>query len=281
MDNDFMKRKFKNLIRNSLRNLRLMRYPNEAEKILSGPVISVVIPIYDRTDLLRISIESVLNQEYDSFELILVCDGSPVETIELVREYLEHPKVVAYFLEGNSGNAVRARNVGIANSKGKYIAFLDSDDICTRERFSISVAILENESVDVIYGSWVALMDGSRKIDGLMNGQIIDGVDANFENLWEICVPCQSTVTVRKELFQLCGLVKPEMNYREDHELWLRLAYFGAKFRNVKFPFTHLRLHSGNNEINFEVSSILWLEKLRLIYMEKGPSIKDILRANS
>jgi glycosyltransferase involved in cell wall biosynthesis len=249
---------------------------NSIEKLYAGPVISVIIPIYDRTDLLRMAIDSVLTQEYKSFELILVCDGSPKETIEIVKSYTDHPQVKAFFLVGNSGNAVRPRNFGIANSKGKYIAFLDSDDLCTKERFSISSAILEKEDVDVVYGSWIAIMDGSRKVDGLVNGQLVNSIQANFENLWEFSIPCQSTVTVRRDLFDLCGLIKPEMRYREDHELWVRFAYFGAKFRNVNHPFTHLRLHSGNNEINFENKSEFWLACLRKIYMEKGPHIGEI-----
>lgn len=245
-------------------------------KLRSGPVISVVIPIYDRTDQLIEAIESVLNQDYVNIELLLVCDGSPSATVEIVNSYLTDSRVKAIFLKGNSGNAVRARNCGIASSTGKYIAFLDSDDICTTERLSISVAILENDQIDVVYGSWFALMDGSRDISGLTNGQLVHSIEANFENLWSASIPCQSTVTVRKEMFEKFGLIKPEMKYREDHELWLRLAYFGADFRNVKFPFTHLRLHSGNNEINFESDTKFWLEKTQKSYDQLGPSIESV-----
>jgi glycosyltransferase involved in cell wall biosynthesis len=245
-------------------------------KLRSGPVISVVIPIYDRTDQLIEAIESVLNQDYVNIELLLVCDGSPSATVEIVNSYLTDSRVKAISLKGNSGNAVRARNCGIASSTGKYIAFLDSDDICTKERLSISVAILENDQIDVVYGSWFALMDGSRDISGLTNGQLVHSIEANFQNLWSASIPCQSTVTVRKEMFEKFGLIKPEMKYREDHELWLRLAYFGAHFRNVKFPFTHLRLHSGNNEINFESDTKFWLEKTQKSYDQRGPSIESV-----
>jgi glycosyltransferase involved in cell wall biosynthesis len=257
-----------------MRNLILLTF--HPRKLHSGPVISVVIPIYDRTDQLIEAIESVLNQDYANIELLLVCDGSPSTTVEIVNNYLSDSRVRAVFLKGNSGNAVRARNCGIASSNGKYIAFLDSDDICTKERLSISVAILENDEIDVVYGSWFALMDGSRDISGLTNGQLVHSIEANFQNLWTASIPCQSTVTVRKEMFEKFGLIKPEMKYREDHELWLRLAYFGAQFRNVKFPFTHLRLHSGNNEINFESDTIFWLEKTQKNYDQLGPSIESV-----
>jgi len=263
------------------RLLRTISRENEEletiERVFDGPVISVIMPIYDRTDLLKSAIDSVLNQEYESYELILVCDGSPAETIEVVKSYLWHPQISAYFLEGNSGNAVRGRNVGIAKSKGKYIAFLDSDDICAIERFSISVAILENDEADVVYGSWIAMMDGTRKIDGLEDGQLVHSLESNFEELLEICIPCQSTVTLRKEFLNISGLIKPEMKYREDHELWLRLAFFGAKFKNVKYPFTKLRLHSGNNELNFKDNSAFWLRMTQNNYMKPGPTVDNII----
>jgi len=242
-------------------------------EVFEGPKVSVVIPIYDRTTLLRQAIDSVLAQDYTNFELLLVCDGSPESTLNVVRSYLYHEKVRAIFLDDNSGTAVRARNFGIANSTGEYIAFLDSDDICTESRLSNSVRVLETEKVDVVYGSWIALMDGSRKIRGIRNGQRIDSIHANYTILLDVCVPCQSTVTLRKSLLTVSGLLKPEMRYREDHELWLRLAFFGAKFRNINEIFTHLRLHSGNNELNFEKESSTWLEAIRESHTLKGPSV--------
>ena len=247
----------------------------KSDEVLPDSLVSVIIPIFDRTNLLRDAIESVLNQDYKNFELLLVCDGSPEATVEVVNQYLEHSSVRAFFLEGNSGTAVRARNFGIAQSVGKYIAFLDSDDICTKKRLSISTKILESEDVDIVYGSWIAIMDGSRAVGELKNGQLVNSIDANYENLYNISIPCQSTVVLRKELFEKFGLIKPQMKYREDHELWLRFAHFGARFRNITYPLTYLRLHEGNNEINFESESLDWLTKVREVHKNLGPSLND------
>jgi hypothetical protein len=100
-------------------------------------IVSVVVPIYDGTWELRECIQSILDQSFENFELILVTDGSPDETIKVVEEYSSHPKVRIFRYYNNTGNAVRGRNKG---SGGPWkVHSLDSDDIATPERLKLSV----------------------------------------------------------------------------------------------------------------------------------------------
>ncbi len=158
------------------------------------PLISVVIPIFDRTELLIESIESILRQTYQNFELILVCDGSPKETLEIVEHYEKtSPKVRAYYFKNNSGNAVRGRNKGIKEARGDYLAFQDSDDIAESDRLQNSLDTIVKFNADIVYGGWRALVDGTREI-GIKDGQEIFRPDCDLNLLREVCVPCQSTV---------------------------------------------------------------------------------------
>ena len=242
----------------------------------SDPMISFIIPIYDRTDVLRIAIQSALNQSYLNIEVILVTDGSPIETLNVVNEFVNDSRVKIFNYPLSSGNAVRGRNKGILEANGKYIAFLDSDDVAMPNRIELSLPLLESGEADVVYGAWRVLLDGTRDIKGLSDGQIIYSPDCDLKILKKICVPCQSTIMVRKELLYLTGFLKPKMKYREDHELWIRLAYSGGSFKSISHPLVNLRLHAGNNELNFKEDDLHWEALVNVEYMKPALVPKKI-----
>ena len=241
------------------------------------PLFSFVIPVYDRTDLLRNCINSALAQTITDFEVIVVMDGSPAETIAVVEEFRHDPRVRAFSYPTSSGNAVRGRNKGIIEARGKYISFLDSDDIAATCRLELCMPFLEEDLADVIYGSWRASLDGSRKVAGIENGQVIESPSCDLEMLKEICVPCQSTVTVRRDLLRRVGLLDPEMKYREDHELWLRLAHHGARFHSIPEVLCTLRLHQGNNELNFVQQDEDWAKRAIEVYAQPKISPRKVV----
>lgn len=221
-------------------------------------LVSVIIPIYDRTDILRASIQSILAQTYTHFELLLITDGSPRETLDVVEEFRGDPRVRIFHFPDNSGNAVRGRNKGIQEALGEFVAFHDSDDIAAPNRLQLSMDYLTRYNVDAVHGSWRALLDGSRPIKGLRDGQVVRAQDFTIDRLLRANYVCQSTVTVRRAALLDVGGVKPEMRYREDHELWLRLVHNGYFFKAIPDVLTNLRLHSGNNELNFKEQDQRW-----------------------
>ncbi|ETB63550.1 MAG: hypothetical protein O210_OD1C00001G0001, partial [Parcubacteria bacterium RAAC4_OD1_1] len=233
-------------------------------------LVTIIIPIYNRTWELRESIESILNQTYKNIELILVTDESPKETISVVEEYRNNPKVKIFHFYNNTGNAVRGRNKGIKEAKGEFIAFQDSDDIAEKDRIEKSIQFIKKYKVDIVYGGWRAILDGTRLDTGLVDGQKIFSPDCDFDTLKNICVPCQSTVMVYKKVLHNVGGLNPIMRYREDHELWLRLAYFGYKFKAIPQILTNLRLNKNNNELNFKKDDNHWLDLMFKEYNKKG-----------
>ncbi|MDB1111873.1 glycosyltransferase [Pseudomonas extremaustralis] len=277
---EFFRRAFSFLARRRQRKaaaLMLERFNKDEGHAVGGttPLVSFVIPIYDRVDVLRMTVNSALAQTQQVFEVILITDGSPAHTLEVVEEFRDNPLVRIFKFPTSSGNAVRGRNKGILEAKGKYIAFLDSDDVAAPDRLEVCLPILES-GVDVVYGGWRALLDGTREIDGLVNGQEVYSPDCDLEMLEKICVPCQSTVMVRRDTLLRTGFLKHRMEYREDHELWLRLAYNGAKFKSIPHVLTDLRLHAGNNELNFKSNDSHWEALLKEEYRKKGPVPKKI-----
>ena len=89
--------------------------------------VSIILPTYNRSRFLSETINSVLNQTYKDFELIIIDDGSTDDTADLIRKYTEQDNRVKYFFQENMERS-QARNNGIEKSNGKYICFLDSDD---------------------------------------------------------------------------------------------------------------------------------------------------------
>ena len=232
---------------------------NSAETV---PMVTVAIPVYDRTDVLIESIDSILNQTYPNIEIIAVCDGSPEETLKIIRSYEAKGKIRAFYYPDNSGNAVRGRNKAIREARGVYFAFQDSDDIAEPTRIATSIEYLEKYSADVVYGGWRALVDGSREID-IENGQEVFSPDCDYAMLKELCVPCQSTVLTKTDILRKVGGLKTNMRYREDHELWLRMAYYGYKFKAVDKILTNLRLHNGNLELSFKEGDEKWFNLMQ------------------
>lgn len=256
---------------------RLKRNMGTAISCDDAPLVSFVIPIYDRTSVLQTAINSALGQSLQVFEVILVTDGSPPSTLEVVELYRSDSRVRIFNYPVSSGNAVRGRNKGILEARGRYIAFLDSDDVAAPDRLEVCLPILESGQADVVYGGWRAILDGTREIDGMTHGQEVYSPDCDLALLEQICVPCQSTVMVRREALLRTGFLKPKMQYREDHELWARLAYHGAIFKSVPRVLADLRLHSGNNELNFKDNDAHWKGMLREEYHLSGPIPKKIV----
>jgi glycosyltransferase involved in cell wall biosynthesis len=234
------------------------RIVNKRKHKRNSPLISVVIPIFDRTEILIESIESILNQSYKNFELILVCDGSPEDTLKIVKYYEStNKKVRAFYFKNNSGNAVRGRNKGIKEAHGKFLAFQDSDDIAEPDRLKTSLFFINTFNVDVVYGGWRAINDGSRDIE-IKNGEEIFSPECTLDLLKKTCVPCQSTVMAKVSVLREVGGFNERMKYREDHELWLRIAHLGFKFKAIDKILTNLRLNKNNLELKFKDSDDKW-----------------------
>lgn len=116
------------------------------------PLISIIIPTFNRASILSKSIESAINQTYPNKEIFVVDDGSTDETKDLVSSYAG----IHYIYKENGGQAT-ARNAALKISKGDYIASLDSDDIWNPDFLQRSVEILENENLDFVFSNWLQI----------------------------------------------------------------------------------------------------------------------------
>ncbi|MCX8117420.1 MAG: glycosyltransferase [Desulfobacterota bacterium] len=183
------------------------------------PKVSVIIPTYNRWPMVREAIDSVLAQDFDDFELIVVDDGSSDGTSEALKEYGRRIRVVGHVQ--NRGVSA-ARNTGLRHARGKYIAFLDSDDLWVKGKLKIQVAFLdENPHYPLCYtdeiwirrGKWVNPMKKHSKYSGWI-----------FEKCLPLCIISPSAAMMRKTLFSTVGLFDEALPVCEDYDFWLRVA---------------------------------------------------------
>ncbi|MEN4010846.1 MAG: glycosyltransferase [Bellilinea sp.] len=238
-----------------------------------SPKISVIIPVYDRVVELKQSIESILNQTYDNYEVILVTDGSPQETMQIVNEYSTNPKVRIFRYFDNSGSPVRGRNRGIKEARGEFIAFQDSDDLADLRRLELSLSYARKYKVDIVYGDWKILKHSNvlEHYKNIEDGQIVTSPDCSYQDLLKANYLANSTVMAKTSALRKVGGLKADFKYCEDYELWLRLAYRKYKLKNIPYPLTTIRLHSSNLEGAYKSNEKAFIRKA----LEEHKSLPD------
>lgn len=224
-----------------------------------GPAISVIIPTYNREDLLGKALESVLAQTLPAAEIIVVDDGSSDGTAELAGGYGNR---VRYIRQENRGPAA-ARNRGIGAAGGDLLAFLDSDDRFAPDKLEVQARamaehpgylISHTEEIWYRRGKLLNQKKRHRKPGGFI-----------FPHCLRLCVVSMSTVMVRRELFDRIGCFDEELPCCEDYDLWLRTS--------VSFPFLKieepLTLKDGGRPDEVSVRFRVGMDRFRIRALTK------------
>lgn len=217
------------------------------------PKVSVVIPTYNRKDLVCQAIESVLRQTYRDYELIVVDDGSSDGTGKAVARFGHR---LTYIWQENQGESV-ARNKAVALASGEYIALLDSDDIWDEHKLEAQIPILDNDSGIVILGtaSWIIDEQGQR-VGSSPVGVIQDPTWLTYEALrlsFRFFGPSSSII--RKSALLAVGGFASHIRYGEDWDLWLRLSRIG-RIEVLPMPLTSIRRHAATQSSALTPESI-------------------------
>jgi glycosyltransferase involved in cell wall biosynthesis len=195
-----------------------------------SPKVSVIIPTYNRLPMLKEAVNSVLAQDFEDFELIVVDDGSTDGTADEIKQYGGRVKLLQH--SENRGVSA-ARNGGILHAKGKYIAFLDSDDLWVKGKTRIQVAFLdENPHYPLCYTDEIWIRRGKRVNPKIKHAKYSGWI---FEKCLPLCTISPSSAMMRKTLFSKVGLFDEALPVCEDYDFWLRVsARFPIFFINKK-----------------------------------------------
>jgi glycosyltransferase involved in cell wall biosynthesis len=215
------------------------------------PLVSVIIPAYNAQDWIEETIESVLTQVYQNIEIIVINDGSTDNTDKIVKSYGQK---VRYYFKENGGQS-SARNHGIKNANGKYIAFLDSDDLWEKDKLCLQVELLEKNEFKWAYTDGVAFDSSSGDIlfSFNQNSTLYDG-DILIK-LFQSCFIPMPSVIVNKEVFFEIGYFNEDRYFRnrEDWEMWIRIA---AVYPIALIPKLLVKYRVHQNSVTRSESSI-------------------------
>lgn len=236
---------------------------------MKNPLVSVVIPTYNRVDYLQQAIDSVLSQAYSPLEILVIDDGSTDGTREVVQgKYKE--KIHYVWQENKDRSAARNRGMELAN--GKYVAFLDSDDLWRPEKLARQVQIMEHpgfEGVVAVCSSVWRVDARGKRFDPAPIGRVTKL--SRFELADFFTGPkifaSPSNMLFRADLLRQVGGFDPSIRFGEDWDLIIRLRAKG-QFHYIDQPLLEYRVHSsGTQEISTAENIPRYLEdRLKVIH---------------
>jgi glycosyltransferase involved in cell wall biosynthesis len=185
---------------------------------LKNPLVSVIIPTYNRSGMVQEAIDSVLDQDFTDYELIVVDDGSGDSTPTILAGY---GRAITVLHQSNTGVSA-ARNHGMAAASGQLIAFLDSDDLWLPRKLSTQVKFFKDHPDAVINQTQERWIRNGVRVNPRQRHHKFSGMI--FEHSLALCLVSPSAVMLKKSLFDDVGVFDEQLPACEDYDLWLRIS---------------------------------------------------------
>lgn len=248
-------------------------------------ILSIIVPCYKSEDTLEETLHSILEQESQNWEVIIVNDGSPDNVEEIALKWVSRDFRFKYFKKTNGGLG-SARNYGIQKSVGDYILPLDSDNKIEKHFVKTAINLLENDKkIGVVYGD--AMYFGEK--EGLWKVGVFNKYKLLYSNYIDACA------VIRKTVFEDLGNYDEKMPFQgnEDWEFWLRILHSGFTFFYLEKVTFHYRVTSTSMIRSFNQEmftknisyiknkhSILYIHGLTELYFENETYKSEILKGS-
>ncbi|HAS88827.1 MAG TPA: glycosyl transferase [Desulfovibrio sp.] len=197
------------------------------DSLNNTPKVSVIIPTYNRAERVCRAIDSVLAQKFTDFECLVVDDGSTDDTVARLAEYID-PRLKGLIRQ--NGGVSAARNFGIANSNGEFIALLDSDDEWVPDKLKKQIPFMENGGFEISQTDEIWIRKGKR-VNQCKKHEKPEGMF--FHRSLEMCMVSPSCVSFSRKFWDELGPFDEDMPACEDYDLWIRAG--------IKYPVGLLR----------------------------------------
>ena len=236
--------------------------------------VSIIIPLYNRKEMLCRALRSVLNQTVLPCEILICDDGSTDNPQSIMSDFAESAVEIIWLENKECHGVSHARNQGIAAAKGDFIAFLDSDDEWLPKKLELQLAFFkENPEYNIIHADEIWIRNGVR-----VNPRkrfIKTGGDI-FNRSLDFSLIAPSAVMARHEIFDKCGVFDETFPVCEDYDLWLRIMLAGEEFGFISKPLvTRYAGHAGQLSTRYEAMDRFRAKSLyKLLQMTNIPTDK-------
>lgn len=201
------------------------------------PMVSVIMPVYNREKLVGRAISSILKQSYTDFEFIIIDDGSTDGTVDVLKKYAEQDRRIKLFINVKNKGIAFSRNRGLSIAKGKYIAIMDSDDFSEPKRLERSVKFMEKHpEIDILSGGLADINSREEKDlydeqDGKERIRIPGEIEINL--MFYNVVPNITTFIRKSFIVDNRITYNPAFLSAEDYDFWKSCVFAGAKFARI------------------------------------------------
>lgn len=208
---------------------------------MEDKLVSIIMPVFNGEKYLKESIESILNQTYNNFELIIIDDGSNDKTIDIINAFTDNR--IRLFKNNRNMGLVYTRNLGLNICKGDFIAFMDADDIAIKNRLYCQVEFFtENKDIDIV-GSYFYTIDllGRTKLVKMP-------VDPQYIRIFLMFKSClaNSTVMIRKDILKKYNLRYVDKYFvTQDYRFWVDSSKY-VRISNIEKPLIYYRCGHEN-----------------------------------
>ena len=196
-------------------------------------LVSIIIPYYKKKDYIKKTINSILKQTYKKFEIIIIND-EPGELSKNILSFLKKKDSRIKIINNKKNiGAGKSRNKGINIAKGKYIAFIDSDDVWKKNKLLKQIEFMRRKNIEISHTSY-EIIDDDLAIRGTRQAKVM-----NYKKLIKSCDIGLSTVIIKKSLIK--NLRFPNLKTKEDYVLWLEIAKKGKTIHALNTKLTQWR----------------------------------------
>lgn len=195
-------------------------------------MISVVIPLYNKEKSIASTLQSVCDQTYKDYEVVIVNDGSTDNSANVVKDIIAHIDGRCIedrwtLVDKTNGGVCSARNRGIQEAKGEYVAMLDGDDMWDKEFLAEIAKMIEDFPKAAMWGANYAETLNGKLVRRLRTG-LPEGYRGYVDNYFHMQgrqsdLFCSSSVVIRKEAFAKVGMFDERLKYAEDNDMWFRI----------------------------------------------------------
>ena len=211
---------------------------------MNAPAVSVILPAYNCQQYVGKAIQSVLQQTFTDFELIIINDGSTDQTETSILQFTD-PRII-YLQNPENKGLIYTLNRAIELAKGNYIARMDSDDICVQERLSKQKGYLDGHSETTMVASTINFIDASGNDKGIwsLDRKTISPAVIRDEMPFENCI-AHPSIMIRADILRKLKYDPRQVNI-EDYDLWLRLLNRGHVIGKINEPLLWYRVHGDS-----------------------------------